>query len=176
MSKTTKQYVRAVLIALIALASAAPLTSEGLYVQGGLMMGAVITSRAVPLGGFTAGAGYALPLGGGELSLGAEAGFASAGSFAVIPAALGAAYDWSLNDRLSLGAGLRAGGCFVLDRGARASPLVGGRLRAELQQPGRAAALYMSAGLDISPELAGAALLPAFEIGLRLRPRVGNGE
>jgi hypothetical protein len=111
-------------MALIALTCTDSLPSEGLYVQGGLMMGA------------------------GELSLGAEAGFASAGAFAVIPAALSAAYDWPLSGSLSLGAGLRA----------------------ELKQPGRAAGLYMSAGLDVSPEKAGAALLPVFEIGLRLRP------
>jgi hypothetical protein len=170
MPKTTTQYIRAALIALIALTSAASLTSEGLYVQGGLMMGAVITSRAVPLGGFAAGAGYAVPLGGGELSLGAEAGCASAGAFAVIPAALSAAYDVPLGDRLSLGAGLRAGGSAVLGAGTLAAPFIGGRLRAELHQPGRAAGLYMSAGMDVSPEKAGAALLPAFEIGLRLRP------
>jgi hypothetical protein len=171
MPKTTVQNIRA---ALIALASAVSLPSEGLYVQGGVMMGAVITGRAVPLGGFAAGAGYALPLGAGELSLGAEAGYASAGAFAVIPAALGAAYDVSFGSRFSLGAGLRLGGFFVLDRGALVSPLVGGRLRAELRQPGRAAGVYISAGLDASPELAGAALLPVFEIGLRIK--VGNGE
>jgi hypothetical protein len=170
MPKTTVQYIRAVLVALITLASAASLPSEGLYVQGGLRMGAVITTRAFPLGGFAAGAGYALPLGGGEFSLGAETGFASAGAFAVIPAALSAAYDYSLNQNLSVGGGLLLGGSFVLDKTARAAPLIGGRLRAELKQPGRAAGLYMSAGLDLSPEKAGAALLPGFEIGLRIRP------
>jgi hypothetical protein len=150
------------------------LRAEGFYAQGGVRTGAVITNRVFPTGGFTAGAGYALPLGAGELSLGGETGFTSAGAFALIPAALSAAYDVSLNQNLSVGGGLLAGGCFVLDRGVRAGPLIGGRLRAELHQPGRAAALYMSAGMDVSPELAGAALLPVFDIGLRIK--VGNGE
>jgi hypothetical protein len=147
------------------------LRAEGFYAQGGARVGAVITGRVFPLGGFTAGAGYALPLGAGELSLGAETGFVSAAAFTLIPAALSAAYDISINQKLSVGGGLLAGGCFVLDKGARTSPLIGGRLRVELKQSGRAAAVYIAAGMDISPERTGAALLPVFDIGLRMGNR-----
>ena len=160
----------AALLLLLAVAATGGLGAEGLYVQGGLRMGAIITNRAFPAGGLTAGAGYALPLGGGELSLGAETGFVAAGAFTIIPAVLSAAYDHSLTQHLSLGGGLLAGGLLVLNTSAGASPLIGGRLRAELKPATGSAGLYAAAGMDLSPEMTGAALLPAFEIGLRLRP------
>ena len=160
---------------LLALAAVRPgAVAEGLYAQGGLLMGAVITNRPFPASGLKAGAGYALPLGAGELSLGVETGFASTGAFTVIPAALSAAYDYPLTQNISAGVGLLAGGFVVLNKSAGLSPLIGGRLRAELKQPSGSAGaagsagVYISAGMDVSPERTGAALLPVFEIGLRV--------
>ena len=172
----TRPIIIRVLIALALLFCASTAPAEGLYVQGGLRAGAVITGRVFPAGGIGLGAGYALPLGAGELSLGLETGFAVSGMFTAIPAALSAGYDLALSETLSLGGGLLAGGFLVLGAGVQVSPLIGGRLRAELKQPGgpaqsaKAAGLYAAAGLDLAPETAGAALLPAFEIGLRFRP------
>jgi hypothetical protein len=96
--------------------------------------------------------------------------------FTLIPAALSAAYDFSLNQNLSVGGGLLLGGFFVLGHGVQLSPLMGGRLRAELTDPDKSAGVYIAAGIDISPEITGAALLPVIEIGLRLRPGAGNRE
>ena len=115
--------------------------------------------------------GYALPWGGGELSLGVETGFASTGAFTIIPAALSAAYDHPLTQNISVGGALLAGGFAVLNNSVGLSPLIGGRLRAELKQAAGPAAVYISAGMDVSPEKTGVALLPVFEIGLRVHSK-----
>ena len=151
-------------------AAAPSLNAEGFYVEGGLQGGAVIIGRAVPLGGLKAGAGVELPLGSGELALGAETGFASTGHLTALPVALSAAYDLSLSQNFSLGAGLLLGGYLVSSNGIRPTPLFGGRLRSELNGPDRNAGVFLNAGMDISPEISGAALMPIVEIGLRLRP------
>jgi hypothetical protein len=144
--------------------------AEGMYLQSGLLIGAVIINHTLPIGGLIGGAGYTLPLGAGELSLGVEMGLASTGSFAAIPAAVSAAYDFPLSQNFSMGGGLLTGGFFVLDKNVQMSPLFGGRVRAALKGPDKFAGVYIAAGMDVAPETTGVALLPVCNLGLRLWP------
>jgi hypothetical protein len=148
--------------------------AEGLYFQGGMWLSAAINRQASPLmSGLKLGAGFGLPLGSGVLGLGLETGFGHTGFYAAIPLALSASWDRPVGSIFSLGAGLSLGGYFRSGRST--SPLLGGRLRAEiwpsqrLSGPGLAGSLYIMAGADLSPEWAGLTGAPVIETGSRLR-------
>jgi hypothetical protein len=161
-----------VCILFAAFAVAAPCQdADGLYLQAGVLGGGILYGGEFRLmAGLKAGAGYGLSLGAGTLALGAEAGFAQAGTFTMIPASLSAAYDIPLGSAFSVGAGILAGAYFVTGNSIGMSPLFGGRLRGELSSPRKRAGLYIGAGADLALESRDVAVMPVIETGLRLRP------